>query len=84
MQLGDRGHARQEIQALQLLRDELLQSKNDYWAETAGNPAQAAGAWSPSWKAIRPRRLALMRSAADLEDASDKHIAMENRLWPMA
>jgi hypothetical protein len=24
-----------------------------------------------------------MRSAADLEDASEKHIAMENRLVPM-
>ena len=24
-----------------------------------------------------------MRSAAALEDASEKHVAMENRLWPM-
>ena len=24
-----------------------------------------------------------MRSAADLEDASEKHVAMENRLYPM-
>jgi tetratricopeptide (TPR) repeat protein len=24
-----------------------------------------------------------MRSAAQLEDASEKHVAMENRLWPM-
>jgi len=24
-----------------------------------------------------------MRSAADREDASEKHVAMENRLWPM-
>jgi predicted Zn-dependent protease len=24
-----------------------------------------------------------MRSAADLEDGSEKHVAMENRLWPM-
>jgi predicted negative regulator of RcsB-dependent stress response len=27
--------------------------------------------------------LKLMRTAADLEDASEKHVAMENRLWPM-
>ena len=27
--------------------------------------------------------LKLMRSAADAEDASEKHVAMENRLWPM-
>ena len=25
----------------------------------------------------------LMRTAADLEDGSEKHVAMENRLWPM-
>jgi hypothetical protein len=24
-----------------------------------------------------------MRAAADLEDGSEKHVAMENRLWPM-
>jgi predicted Zn-dependent protease len=24
-----------------------------------------------------------MRAAADREDASEKHVAMENRLWPM-
>ena len=24
-----------------------------------------------------------MRAAADLEDAIEKHVAMENRLWPM-
>jgi tetratricopeptide (TPR) repeat protein len=24
-----------------------------------------------------------MQTAADLEDASEKHVAMENRLWPM-
>jgi Tfp pilus assembly protein PilF len=27
--------------------------------------------------------LKLMRTAADLEDGSEKHVAMENRLWPM-
>jgi Tfp pilus assembly protein PilF len=27
--------------------------------------------------------LKLMRTAADLEDESEKHVAMENRLWPM-
>jgi hypothetical protein len=25
----------------------------------------------------------LMRTTADLEDRSEKHVAMENRLWPM-
>ena len=35
----------------------------------------------PKARAIRP--IALMRSAADGEDGSVKHVAMENRLYPM-
>ena len=31
----------------------------------------------------RDRALKLMRGAADSEDASIKHVAMENRLYPM-
>jgi hypothetical protein len=31
----------------------------------------------------REAALKLMRTAADLEDRSEKHVAMENRLWPM-
>ena len=27
--------------------------------------------------------ITLMQTAADREDASEKHVAMENRLWPM-
>ena len=42
-----------------------------------------AGAWPigrPRWMSST---LKFMRAAADLEDGSEKHVAMENRLYPM-
>src|SRR5256885_1884346 len=34
-------------------------------------------------RGTREERLKFMRGAADLEDSSEKHVAMENRLYPM-
>ena len=43
----------------------------------------AASAWIAQAKGEKETALKLMRAAADLEDDSEKHIAMENRLYPM-
>jgi tetratricopeptide (TPR) repeat protein len=43
----------------------------------------AASAWIAQAKGEKETALKLMRAAADLEDGSEKHIAMENRLYPM-
>ncbi|MEO5697787.1 MAG: hypothetical protein ABIQ60_11720, partial [Burkholderiaceae bacterium] len=43
----------------------------------------AAQAWVAQAGGRRDEALKLMRSAADLEDASHKHVSMENRLYPM-
>ena len=43
----------------------------------------AASAWIAQAKGQKEEALKLMRAAADLEDNSEKHIAMENRLYPM-
>jgi Tfp pilus assembly protein PilF len=43
----------------------------------------AATAWVMFGEGKKDAALKLMRSAADLEDGSEKHVAMENRLWPM-
>ena len=43
----------------------------------------AASAWIAQAKGEKDEALKLMRAAADLEDNSEKHIAMENRLYPM-
>jgi tetratricopeptide (TPR) repeat protein len=43
----------------------------------------ATQAWLAQAQGKKDEALKLMRAAADLEDASEKHVAMENRLYPM-
>ena len=75
--------AKKDLEQLQSLKGELLQSNDDYWAEQVDIQRKAAEAWVAHAEGKRAEALKLMRSAADLEDASEKHVAMENRLWPM-
>jgi len=39
--------------------------------------------WATRAQGRNDEALKLMRAAADLEDSSEKHVAMENRLYPM-
>jgi hypothetical protein len=81
--LGDPARARKEISALQLLQNELIESRQEYWAGQVEIQRQAASAWVGLAEGNKTEALRLMRTAADLEDGSEKHVAMENRLWPM-
>jgi tetratricopeptide (TPR) repeat protein len=83
VKVGDTANARKEINALQTLRDELQVLKDPYWAEQVDIQHRAAMAWVAHAEGKGTEALKLMRSAADAEDASEKHVAMENRLWPM-
>ena len=73
--------ARQEADKLQAIRTRLLEAKDTYWAEQTEILRLAIVAWAG--RNNQASALQLMRSAADLEDTSVKHIAMENRLVPM-
>ena len=42
-----------------------------------------AQAWLAQSKGDKAEALKFMRAAADLEDGSEKHVSMENRLYPM-
>ena len=81
--LGDMQNARLEIAKLQALRDELAQSKQGYWVEQVDIQHRAASAWVAHAQGRKADAVKMMRSAADLEDASEKSVAMENRLYPM-
>ena len=80
---GDVAGARQEIAQLQSLRDTLKQAQDVYWSEQVEIQRLAAEAWTAQAAGQTNEALKLMRAAADLEDATEKHVAMENRLWPM-
>jgi tetratricopeptide (TPR) repeat protein len=75
--------ARKELAQLQAIREKLVESKQDYWAEQTGIQISAVSAWVAYADGKKDKALELMRSAADHEDSSEKHVAMENRLWPM-
>jgi len=80
---GDVAGARKEIEQLQSLRATLKQAQDVYWAEQVEIQRLAAAAWTAHAAGKNTEALKLMHAAADLEDASKKHVAMENRLWPM-
>ena len=80
---GDLQAAQKNIGQLQQIEDGLRQSKDDYWAQQTEIQRNAATAWVMFGEGKKEAALKLMRNAADLEDGSEKHVAMENRLWPM-
>jgi len=80
---GDLESARKEIEQLVRIKDELMQAKQEYWAGQVEIQRASAAAWARYAEGKKDEALKLMRAAADQEDASQKDIAMENRLWPM-
>ena len=75
--------ARQELAGLSTLHVDLASAGDPYWAEQVGIQETAVSAWIALADKDVDRAVALMRDAADREDRSEKHVAMENRLSPM-
>jgi tetratricopeptide (TPR) repeat protein len=80
---GDLAAADREVNKLKDLRAALERANQSYWAEQVEVQMLATSAWIAHAKGQKEEALKLMRAAADLEDNSEKHIAMENRLYPM-
>jgi tetratricopeptide (TPR) repeat protein len=72
--------AKDEIVQLQALSKA---AENAYWSEQVHVLVLAASAWQARAEGRNDDALKLMRASADLEDSSEKHVAMENRLYPM-
>ena len=80
---GDVGAALVDIDKLKDLRAGLVKVNQSYWAEQIEVQVLAAQAWAAQGAGDKPDALKFMRAAADLEDSTEKHVAMENRLYPM-
>ena len=80
---GDLIVAQADIDKLKDLRAGLLKADQGYWAEQVEVQVLAAQAWTAQGNGDKAGALKFMRAAADLEDSSAKHVAMENRLYPM-
>jgi hypothetical protein len=80
---NDLAGAKTEIEAMQNIRARLEKSNNSFWADRTEEQMLAVSAWIALAEGNKPQAETLMRTAADNEDGSVKHVAMENRLYPM-
>jgi tetratricopeptide (TPR) repeat protein len=81
--LGDTASAKREMAAIQAMRAELEKAGDSYWAGRSEEHMLAVSAWVAHAEGNREQALKFMRTAADLEDARVKHVAMENEIYPM-
>jgi tetratricopeptide (TPR) repeat protein len=79
---GDLAGAKVEIEAIKL-RAALERANQSYWSDRSEEQMLAISAWVVLKEGVRDQALKLLRAAADLEDGSVKHVAMENRLCPL-
>ena len=78
--LGKPDMAEVEIEQLKALG---TSAESRYWGGQIEILRLAATAWKSRAQGRDDEALKFMREAADLEDSSEKHVAMENRLYPM-
>ncbi len=79
---GDVAAAEKDVQEILRIRDELKAAKNDYWATEVEVNRLNAAAWIAFAKGDRAGALQQQRTAADLEDGSDKNVVTPGRIVP--
>jgi hypothetical protein len=80
---GNAAAARTEIAHLDEVEAKLVAANDDYWAGQTRIQKQTAAAWVILAEGQRDAAIAAMRKTADLDDASQKNVAMENKLVPI-
>ena len=80
---GDTASARQEVEKLNAIRQALVEVKGGYnWAKQVEIGSQVAAAWLAHAEGKPEEALRLMRAAADLDDATEKHPVTPGALLP--
>jgi hypothetical protein len=79
---ADVSAARSAIDRLISLRDDLTAKKQNYWVEQTDIQIGIVSAWAALAEGNKDQALALMRSAADSEDATEKHIVTPGSFAP--
>jgi predicted Zn-dependent protease len=80
---GELTKAKDAVDHLRALKDTLDKANDAYWAGQVAIQVRASEAWIALVEGRKGEAIAAMRQAADLEDRSGKHVAMENRLSPI-
>ncbi len=80
---GDAASARQEVEKLAAIRQTLVEVKGGYdWAKQVEIERQVADAWLALAEGRREEALRLMRGAAELDDATEKHPVTPGSILP--
>src|SRR5258708_17139271 len=80
---GDANRARVEVEKLAEGKRQLVGAKDGYdWATQIEIQREAAAAWLAKAEGKNGEALRLMRSAADLEDSTDKHPVTPGAILP--
>jgi tetratricopeptide (TPR) repeat protein len=79
---GNVADAQKSLARIETLRDSLRAAKNAYWAEQSEIHRLAVAAWIARAEGKNEQAVALMRQAADREDATEKHPVTPGALFP--
>ena len=79
---GDPAAAEMDAAHLGHIAEALKAAKNDYWATEVDVQRLTVDAWVAFTKGRKDQALTLMRSAADMEDQTEKHPVSPGRLIP--
>ena len=80
---GDTASARQDVEKLTAIREALIVAKGDYdWAGQVEIERQVASAWLAHAEGRNEESIRLMRGAAELDDATEKHPVTPGAILP--
>jgi tetratricopeptide (TPR) repeat protein len=80
---GDTASARQDVEKLAAIGQALAEVKGDYdWAKQVEIERQVASAWLAHAEGRREESIRLMRTAAELDDATEKHPVTPGAILP--
>lgn len=79
---GDVGAAGKDVERLQALKEAMTAAKMNYWAGQADFQIKTVHAWIAFAEKRNDEALQLMRTAAEAEDASDKHPVTPGNVVP--
>ena len=79
---GDKATAGQTLEKLAALKNTLIEARDGYWANQVEIERLAVSAWLACAEKKKDEALKLMRSAAELEDATAKHPVTPGPILP--
>jgi tetratricopeptide (TPR) repeat protein len=81
--LGDAASARKAVEELTAIRNSLMEVRGGYdWGQQVDIERQVASAWVKYAEGAHEEALQLMRAAADLDDATEKHPVTPGAVLP--